>query len=183
MMIRLVAQDSECPVELLDKYETHQLVGKSHLAQGDFFIGTVIDRRREAVGASDHEHQALAAAGHAPFEPLAEIDRRALAAVLVEQHHVVAVLERGKQAPSLGHLLLGFAHVAGGLDIADILDVERHIVLQALHIFLDTLPDKCDLGLTYYGQCNLHIQIVLSKNIYKISNSAKNSLTLWSQNH
>ena len=54
---------------------------------------------------------------------------------------------------------------------------------QPLDVFLDALSDKCDLSFTYYGQCNLHIQTVLSKNIDKISNSAKNSLTLWSQNH
>ena len=56
MMIRLVAQDSECPVELLDEDEAHQFVGKCHLAEGYFLIGALMDFGRESVRSSYDKH-------------------------------------------------------------------------------------------------------------------------------
>ena len=161
MVVRLVAQDGEGAVELLDKDEAHQLVGKGHFAQRDLLVGAVIDLLGESVWAAHDEHQALAAAGHAALQPLAEVHRRALGAVFVEQDDVVAALEGGEQGAAFGNLLLGLAHVAGALHVADVADVELHIMLQALDIFVDALTNVAYFGLADDGERNLHFLVVV----------------------
>jgi len=56
MMIRLVVQDSERPVQLLYKDEPHQFVRKSHLAERNLLVGTVIDLVGESVWAAHYKH-------------------------------------------------------------------------------------------------------------------------------
>lgn len=92
MMIGFIAQDCERPVELLNKNQAYQLMRKRHLAERDLLVGAVIDFGGESVRAAHDKHEALAAARHATLQPLAEIQRSALCAVLIEQDNVVAVL-------------------------------------------------------------------------------------------
>ena len=110
---------------------------------------------------SDHvvlldKHQPFAAARHAALQPLAVIHRCALGAVFVKQHHIIAGFECSEQEFALGNLLLGLAHVSGALHIADVLNVELHVVLQSFHILLNALTDKTRFGLTDHGKCNFH---------------------------
>lgn len=181
MMIRLMPQDGECPVELFDKDEAHQLMRERHLAKRNLLIGTVIDLGRETIGTSHDKHKALTAARHASFKPLAEVHRGALAAVLIKQHDMVTALDGGKQRFAFSCLLLCLAHVAGAFYIADVKDIELHIVLQPFHILFYALPDKTDFGFADDSECNLHKPDVLIKIVHKISKTAENTVTLWSR--
>jgi len=181
MMIRFIAQYRECAVQLLNKDKTYQFVRERHLAERNLLIGTVIHFGRKTVRSANDKYQPFASAGHAALQPLAVLHRSALAAMLVKQHDMVTGVERGKQGTAFGALLLRLAHVAGALNVADVLDVEGHIMLQPLHIFLDALTDKSHLGLADNSQCNLHINIFLTKNWHKISKTAEIFLTLWSE--
>ena len=140
----------------------------------------VVDFGGEAVGAAHDKHQALASACHTALKPLAEVYRGALGTVFVKQNNVVAGFECSEQSFALGCLLLGFAHVAGIADIPNVQDVEGHIVLQPLNVFLDALTDKSHFGFADDGECNLHFGRFELIFRHKISKSTEFSLLLYS---
>ena len=59
--------------------------------------------------------------------------------MLVEQHHVVAFIERRQYAFALGNLLLGLGEALGVFGISHTQDVEPYVVRQPLHILIDAL--------------------------------------------
>ena len=91
-MIRVIIQDSECPVELLHKDEANHLMRECHLRKRNLFLRSLINLRSESVRATDDEHQSLVYRMHLAFYPVGKLDGAELLAMLIEEHHYVARL-------------------------------------------------------------------------------------------
>ena len=70
-------------IELFGEDEANHLVGKSHLRERDFLVGTVVNRLRKAVRAADDENEVLPCDLLA-LKPLRKLDAGEFYAPLVE---------------------------------------------------------------------------------------------------
>lgn len=156
VMIGLVVEDGECPVELLGKDHTHHLVRERHLAQRQLVIGSAVHIGREAIRPTDDKHHAAHTGRHAFLHIGTKLHRRHFLPMLVEQHNIVGLVDAGQNSAPLGQLLLSLAQVAGVLDILQILDIERHIVAKPGDVVIETRLEVASCGLSDHQKRNFH---------------------------
>ena len=92
MMIRLIAQDRHCPVDLFDKDKADHLMGESHFAQGYFLGSGFINSIAKTIGPADNENQALRNRMHLSFHIGGKLHRSKFFSFFIQQNQIVARL-------------------------------------------------------------------------------------------
>ena len=136
VMIWLSLDDGAGTVELFGEDESYHLVGERETRQGYLFVGTLIDGRGEAVGASDDEHQS-AGILLLLFKPAGQFHTAVFVAVFIEQDDMVRRLQLLEYQFSLGDLLLFLGEVLRVAQFGNGNDVKGHIVANAFSIVID----------------------------------------------
>ena len=146
VVIGFALDDGAGAVELFGEDEAYHLVGEGEARQGYLLVGTLIDGRGEAVGASDDEDEAP---GGLLFllQPAGQFDAAVLVAVLVEQDDVVGGLQLAQDELTLGGLLLFLGEVLGVAQLGYGDDVEGHVVTDAFGIVADACHEVLIDGL------------------------------------
>ena len=98
-------------IELLGENRSHNLVREGHLRERYFAVCSCVDRIREAVRATNHQHQASHATIHSFLHPLCKSHTAHLLASLVEQYHIVARSNILEQHLAFSCLLLLFRQI------------------------------------------------------------------------
>ncbi len=121
VVVLFPSDDGKGTVELLHKHHAHHLVGERHLGQRQLLVRPLVDLWREPVRSTNDEHQSLAHRLLFPSDPFRQFHTPQFLTVLVEQHHMVAVLQLFQQEftlhpflhllrQSLGVLQFGYGH-------------------------------------------------------------------------
>ena len=136
MVIGFTPENGHCAVDLLDGHYSYHLVGEGHLRKRQFAVGALIDRVAKTVGSTNDERQVFARR-HLLLEVIGELNRAELAAVFVQQNDIHGGREGLQNEVSFGCLDLIFGQGLGVLEIRQHDDLKRHIVPQALLVFID----------------------------------------------
>ena len=78
VVVRGIVDNRKGSVELFGKYRSDDLVREGHLGEGYLLVGTRVDLRAKAIGATDNKDEAFNAAIHSLLEPLGILDRTKL---------------------------------------------------------------------------------------------------------
>ena len=89
VVIWLTFDNCECSIELLGEYGSDNLVREGHLRERYFAICSGVHRLREAIRATNHQHQASHSAIHSFLNPLCKGYTAHLLTRLVEQYNIV----------------------------------------------------------------------------------------------
>src|SRR6185437_9640342 len=104
-MIRMVGQYAQRAVELLCQHDTHQSVRQREPRQREGEIASRQHRGRKTVGAAYQERE-IAPVLHSGAEPVGELPRAHLRAVLIERHDPFVGTQRGHELASLASMAL-----------------------------------------------------------------------------
>lgn len=121
-MIRLIPEDAESPIDLLEHEQADEAVRDRQPAERDQLLRARAQRVAVAIGAADREHDGRAAAAQllGAEELVGELEARDRRAALVERVEVRAGGERREEA---------------GL-VLDLADVERAVRAEALPVLV-----------------------------------------------
>ena len=136
MVIGFTPENGHCAVELLNGHYSYHLVGEGHEGEGEFAVGALIDRVAETVRSADDERE-VASGGHFLLEKIRELDGAELFPVFVKQEHVHGRREGLQDEVAFGGLDLVFGERLGVFEIGQHDEFKRHVVPQALLVFID----------------------------------------------
>ncbi len=130
MVVGFTSEDGHGAVELLSEDQAYHLMGEGHLGEGYFLAGAVVDLGGETVRPTNDEDESALHRRHLLLNVSRKLHGGELLAVLIEQHHIVAFVESCEDVSAFGILLLCLGEILGVLGIGDVLDFERHIMLE-----------------------------------------------------
>lgn len=156
MVVGFAADDGTGSIDLLREHEADHLMGEGHLREGQLFVGTGIDHRRESVRTSDDEHQATGS-GPFLFQPTGELYASKFLSVFIEQHDGITGLQLFQDQFSLGGFLLFLRQALRILQFWYCHEFEGHIVPDALHIVCNPCLEVLIRRLPHQNQNRLHI--------------------------
>ena len=155
-MIRLTVQDGHGAIQLFDENQADHLMGECHLAQCHLLGCDVIDSRTEAIRAANDKHQPFRNGVHLLLHVSGKLQGGELPAFLVQQHHVVAGLQRFQDKFAFTLFLLCLGEVLRVLDIRNDLHVKRDVVGKPVPIGVDGFCQIGGVGLADNDQCYFH---------------------------
>ena len=136
MMVRFTFDDGTGTVDLFGEGETYHLVGEG-----------------KTIRTTDDEDESTDGVAFL-FQPTGELHATILLAVLIEEDNGVRGLQHLEDQLTLRLLLLVFREVLGVLELRNGHKLEGHIVIDALHIIINTRYEMLIDGLTdLYQQC------------------------------
>ena len=136
VMIWFTLDDGAGTIELFGEDESYHLVGERETRQGYLFVGTLIDGRGKAVGASDDEHQS-AGTLLLLLKPAGKLHTAVFMAMLIEQHYMVGRLQLLENQFPLGNLLLLLSEVLRVAQLGYGDHVKGHVMANAFGIVID----------------------------------------------
>ena len=151
MMIGFALQNGEGAVKLFNEDESHHLVAESHGRERHFCVGTVVHLLREAVWSADDENQSFGAGNHLFFKASGKFNGGELLAVFVQKDDLVGRLQLAQNQRTLSGFLLFLAEGFAVARVGEFLHLERGIMSDAAHVFLDA-GDEVVLVCFAYGQ-------------------------------
>ena len=113
----LVVEDCKGAIELLSENGAYNLMREGHSRERQLAVGSSIDLIRESIRTSDNQNQTADAAIQTLLQPLCKVYRAELFALLIEQHHVVAIANLAQYGFAFGSALLLDRQILGVLDI------------------------------------------------------------------
>lgn len=148
VVIRLIPQYAESPVELLEHKQPHHLVVESHLGKRDFGFYGGVDFGAESECTTDDEYQPLVPGPGVLLQFCSKGPAAVLGAIFVEKHGRIA----GNEGAQQGLTFSFFAGITGqfppGLFLGNHLDLARGIVFDAGRVLVHALANVCGSRVT-----------------------------------
>ena len=146
------------PIEMAKRNYIFNTIKEVYALYGyqDLALRRLIDTRRETVGASDEEDEALGDRLHLLLQVLTELARGELTPPFVQENEDVTRLEALEEHICLTLFLLLLAEVLDILEVGQLLDAEWHIVREATLIVGNGLLRQLADGLTRKDDVELH---------------------------